>query len=89
MTPDFTDSVGESCELSSGVFPRLSHVCTCVLAVHMRARELPSFVSNTKVAAVTKMSVFAFVSSCVASVLQHGPPASSGSTFQGGIRGFQ
>lgn len=61
----------------------------CILTVHMHAGELPSFVRNTKVAVVTKMSVFAFVRSCVASVLQHGPPASLGNTFRGGIRGFQ
>lgn len=61
----------------------------CILAVHMHGGELQSLVRNTKVAAVTKMSVFAFVRSCVASVLQHGPPASSENAFRGGIRGFQ
>lgn len=61
----------------------------CILVVHMHGGELQSLVRNTKVAAVTKMSVFAFVRSCMASVLQHGPPASSENAFPGGIRGFQ
>lgn len=55
----------------------------------MHGGEFQSLVRNTKVAAVTKMSVCALVRSCMASVLQHGPPASSENAFQGGIRGFQ
>lgn len=38
---------------------------------------------NTKVAAVTKMSVFALERSGVPSMLQHGPPAGRGIAFWG------
>lgn len=52
-------------------------------AAHIHIGELPSLVGNTKVAAVTKMSVFALERSGMPSVLQHGPPAGWGIGFWG------
>lgn len=55
----------------------------CTLAAHIHIGELPALVGNTKVAAVTKMSMFALERSGVPSVLQHGPPAGWGIAFWG------